>query len=125
KQAELGVNWAAFGTGSNVPAAAFVSPIGGTSIVDLAAAVQNPQNISPQLLSGTTLGVGRIGTGAVNFAAILRAISSDAHTNIIATPSTVTMDDQEAELKVAQEVPFVTGQFSNTGTATNGAVNPF
>jgi general secretion pathway protein D len=55
----------------------------------------------------------------------LRAISSDAHTNIIATPSTVTMDDQEAELKVAQEVPFVTGQFSNTGTATNGAVNPF
>jgi general secretion pathway protein D len=56
---------------------------------------------------------------------VLRAISSDAHTNIIATPSTVTMDDQEAELKVAQEVPFVTGQFSNTGTATNGAVNPF
>src|SRR6185437_15804140 len=99
KQAELGVNWAAFGTGTNVPAAAFVSPVGGTSIVDLATAVQNPQNVSGQLLSGTTLGVGRIGTGALNFAAILRAISSDAHTNIIATPSTVTMDDQEAELK--------------------------
>jgi general secretion pathway protein D len=61
----------------------------------------------------------------VNFAAILRAIQADSHTNVIATPSTVTMDDQEAELKVAQEVPFVTGQFSNTGTATNGAVNPF
>jgi general secretion pathway protein D len=125
KQAELGVNWAAFGTGSNVPAAAFVSPVGGSSIVDLATAVQNPQNVSNALLNGTTLGLGRIGTGAVNFAAILRAISSDAHTNIIATPSTITMDDQEAELKVAQEVPFVTGQFSNTGTATNGAVNPF
>jgi general secretion pathway protein D len=37
----------------------------------------------------------------------------------------VTMDDTEAELKVAQEVPFVTGQFTNTGSATNGAVNPF
>jgi general secretion pathway protein D len=35
------------------------------------------------------------------------------------------MDDQEAELKDAQEVPFVTGQFSNTGSASNGAVNPF
>jgi general secretion pathway protein D len=125
KQSELGVNWAAFGTGSNVPAAAFVSPIGGSSIVDLAAAVQNPQSVTGQLLNGTTLGLGRIGTGSVNFAAILRAISSDAHTNIIATPSAITMDDQEAELKVAQEVPFVTGQFSNTGTATNGAVNPF
>ena len=127
KQAELGVNWAAFGTGSNVPAAAFVSPVGGTSIVDLAAAVQNPQSIQGQLLNGTTLGLGRIGTGAVNFAAVLRAISSDAHTNIIATPSAITMDDQEAELKVAQEVPFITGSFTNTGAGAgaNGAVNPF
>jgi general secretion pathway protein D len=125
KQAELGVNWAAFGTGSNVPAAGFVSPVGGTSIVDIATAIENPANVSTTLLQGTTLGLGRIGSGSVNFAAVLRAISSDAHTNIIATPSTVTMDDQEAELKVAQEVPFVTGQFSNTGTATNGAVNPF
>jgi general secretion pathway protein D len=126
KQAELGVNWAAFGSGStNVPAAAFVAPVGGTSIVDLATAVQNPANVTTTLLSGTTLGLGRIGSGSVNFAAVLRAIQADSHTNIISTPSTVTMDAQEAELKVAQEVPFVTGQFSNTGTATNGAVNPF
>ena len=125
KNAELGVNWAAYDKGSNVPAAAFVSPVGGTSIVDLATAIENPANISSTLLNGTTLGVGRIGNGMVNFAAVLRAIQQDSHTNVIATPSTITMDDQEAELKVAQEVPFVTGQFSNTGTATNGAVNPF
>jgi general secretion pathway protein D len=125
KDAELGVNWAAYGTGSSVPAASFVSPVGGTSIVDLATAIQNPTNVSTTLLSGTTLGVGRIGSGSVNFAAVLRAIQSDAHTNVIATPTAITMDNQEAELKVAQEIPFVTGQFSNTGTATNGAVNPF
>ena len=35
------------------------------------------------------------------------------------------MDNQEAEIKVAQEVPFVTGQFTNTGTTTGGTVNPF
>src|SRR6185437_4155577 len=83
KQAELGVNWAAFGTGSNVPAAAFVSPVGGSSIVDLAGAVQNPNVVATAgntLLSGTTLRVGRIGNGAVNFAAILRAIANDSHT---------------------------------------------
>jgi general secretion pathway protein D len=125
KDAELGVNWAAFGKGSNVPAAAFVSPVGGSTIVDLAQAVENPANVSSTLLNGTTLGVGRIGSGAVNFAAVLRAIQSDTHTNVIATPSAVTMDDQEAELKVAQEVPFVTGQFTSTGSASNGAVNPF
>ena len=125
KDAELGVNWAAYGTGSNVPAAGFVSPVGGTSIVDLATAIENPANVTSTLLNGTTLGVGRIGGGSVNFAAVLRAIQSDSHTNIISTPSAMTMDNQEAELKSAEEVPFVTGQFSNTGTATNGAVNPF
>jgi general secretion pathway protein D len=35
------------------------------------------------------------------------------------------MDNQEAELKVAQEVPFVTGQFTNTTAVTGGTVNPF
>ena len=35
------------------------------------------------------------------------------------------MDNQEAQLKVAQEVPFITGSFTNTGSATNGAINPF
>jgi general secretion pathway protein D len=125
KDAELGVNWAAFSQGSNVPVAGFVSPIGGSSIVDLAQAVENPANVTTALLNGTTVGLGKIGGAGVNFAAVLRAIESDTHTNVIATPSAVTMDDQEAELKVAQEVPFVTGQFTSTGSASNGAVNPF
>jgi general secretion pathway protein D len=125
KDAELGVNWAAFSQGSNVPVAGFVSPVAGSSIVDLAQAVENPANVTTSLLQGTTLGLGKIGGGGVNFAAVLRALNTDTHTNIISTPSTVTMDDQEAELKVAQEVPFVTGQFTSTGSASNGAVNPF
>jgi general secretion pathway protein D len=126
KDSELGVNWAAFSNGnSNVPAGAFVSPVGGTSIVDLAGAIQNPANATTTLLQGTTIGVGRIAAGGLNFAAMLRAIRSDTADNIIATPSAMTMDNQEAELKVAQEVPFITGQFTNTNAATGGTVNPF
>lgn len=125
KTAELGINWAAFAKNSNVPAGAFVSPVGGTSIVDLAAAIQNPANASSTLLQGTTLGIGRIAGTGVNFAATLRAIRGDTNTNVLSTPSTLTMDNQEAELKVAQEVPFVTGQFTNTTAVTGGAVNPF
>jgi general secretion pathway protein D len=125
KTAELGVNWAAFSKGSNVPAGAFVSPVGGTSIVDLASAIQNPANTSTALLQGTTIGIGRIAGTGVNFAATLRAIRGDTNTNVLSTPSTLTMDNQEAELKVAQEVPFVTGQFTNTTAVTGGAVNPF
>jgi general secretion pathway protein D len=127
RDSELGVNWAAYSNGNtNVPAGAFVSPIGGTSIVDLAGAVQNPANVSTTLLQGTTIGVGRIAAAGLNFAAIVRAIRSDTKDNIIATPSAMTMDNQEAELKVAQEVPFITGQYTANNTAVvGGAVNPF
>jgi len=127
KDAELGVNWAAYSNGNtNVPAGAFVSPVGGTSIVDLAGAVQNPQSVTTTLLQGTTLGVGRIAASGLNFAAMVRAIRSDTNNNIIATPSAMTMDNQEAELKVAQEVPFITGQYTANNTAVvGGAVNPF
>jgi general secretion pathway protein D len=94
--------------------------------VDLAGAVQNPANVSTTLLQGTTIGVGRIAVSGLNFAAIVRAIRSDTNNNIIATPSAMTMDNQEAELKVAQEVPFITGQYTANNTAVvGGAVNPF
>jgi general secretion pathway protein D len=125
KDAELGINWAAFSNGQSIPAGSFVSPVGGTSIVDLAGAVQNPANVSTTLLQGTTIGIGRIAGTGVNFAAMVRAIRGDTNTNVVATPSAVTMDNQEAELKVAQEVPFVTGQFTNTTAVTGGTVNPF
>jgi len=127
KTAELGVNWAAFSKDSDprVPAGGFITPVGGTSLVDLAAVAQNPSAATTQLLQGTTLGIGRIATSGVNFAAMLRAIRGDTSSNVIATPSAVTMDNQEAELKVAQEVPFVTGQFTNTTASTGGTVNPF
>ncbi|HTD12112.1 MAG TPA: type II secretion system secretin GspD [Steroidobacteraceae bacterium] len=125
KSAELGVNWAAFSQGQNVPIGSFVSPVGGTSIVDLAGAVQNPANVSTTLLQGTTIGIGRIAGTGVNFAAMVRAIREDTDTNVIATPSAVTMDNQEAELKVAQEVPFVTGQYTSGTAVAGGQVNPF
>jgi general secretion pathway protein D len=127
KDAELGVNWAAYSNGnSNVPVGAFVSPVGGTSIVDLAGAIQNPSSVTTPLLQGTTIGIGRIGAAGINFAAMLRAIRSDTADNVIATPSALTMDNQEAELKVAQEVPFITGQYTANNTAVvGGAVSPF
>jgi len=88
--------------------------------------VQNPASVTTPLLQGTTIGIGRIAAGGVNFAAMLRAIRSDTADNVIATPSAVTMDNQEAELKVAQEVPFITGQYTANNTAVvGGAVSPF
>jgi general secretion pathway protein D len=73
--------------------------------------------------AGITLGVGRIADSGTNFAAILNALQGDANTNIISTPTLVTTDNEEASLNVGQEVPFVTGSYSNTGGA--GGINPF
>lgn len=121
--ADLGVNWVIDGSNGNNIVGGFVSPVGGVSIVDLAKAVNDPSSVTT-VPGGTTIGIGRFMDTGVNFAAILRALRSDTNTNIISTPNIVTMDNQEAEIKVAQEVPFVTGSFTNTGGA-GGAVNPF
>jgi general secretion pathway protein D len=137
KTAEFGVNWAEFTQGNGkIPAAAFINPVGGTSLVNLAqnvAAIATGTSSSTtgtatsttaSLPTGTTLAVGSLKAGGLNFAAMVRAIRGDSDSNLIATPSTLTMDNQEAEVKVADEVPFLTGSFTNTGTA-GGSVNPF
>ncbi|MEL7310684.1 MAG: type II secretion system secretin GspD, partial [Pseudomonadota bacterium] len=79
-----------------------------------------------QLISqGLTLGVGRIVDDGISFAAVLNALQSDSNTNVISTPTLVTLDNEEAKISIGSEVPFATGQFTNTGGNNNGAVNPF
>ncbi|WP_428385624.1 type II secretion system secretin GspD [Nevskia ramosa] len=77
--------------------------------------------------SGATAGIGGFTSGGSFFAVLLRALASDGDTNILATPQLTTLDNEEAKLSVGQEVPFLTGSFSNTGSggANNGSVNPF
>lgn len=124
KSAELGVNWVAADADGDIPAGGFIEPVGGISVVDLARAVDDPSTLTA-VPRATTIGIGRLNGTGINFAAMIRALRGDSNTNIIATPSIVTMDNQEAQIKVAQEVPFVTGQFTNTGTNAGGSVNPF
>jgi general secretion pathway protein D len=127
KNAELGVNWAVWSEDDDerIPLGLFNQQVGGVSVLDLAGAIDNPANTPSGIQNGSTFGIGRIASSGVNFAAMLRAIQGDSTTNVIATPSAGTMDNQEAELKVAQEVPFVTGSYTNTGGNNNGNVNPF
>jgi general secretion pathway protein D len=64
-------------------------------------------------------------SGKDRFAALLRALEGDVATNILSTPTLVTLDNEEAEIVVAQNVPFITGQYTNTGSGTDTTVNPF
>ena len=126
KTAELGVTWAVEGVSSNTPIGLTNFPDFGPGVVQIGGAAGSGGQIDPTPLigEGITLGLGRISDTGVSFAAILRALEGDANTNIISTPSIVTTDNEEATLNVGQEVPFVTGSYSNTGNA-GGAVNPF
>jgi len=74
--------------------------------------------------SGFFVGAAKL-SGKDRFAALLRALEGDPATNILSTPQLMTLDNEEAEIVVAQNVPFITGQFTNTGSGTDSAVNPF
>ncbi|MGI9272975.1 MAG: type II secretion system secretin GspD [Woeseiaceae bacterium] len=126
RTAELGITWAVEGVSSNTPIGATNFPDFGPGVVQLGGAAGSGGTVDPTGLigEGATFGLGRISDTGVSFAAILRALEGDADTNIISTPSIVTTDNEEASLNVGQEVPFVTGSFTNAGS-TAGAVNPF
>ena len=121
---ELGVSWGIEASGSNAPIAVTNFPDFLSGVVQLGTAAGSDSSPSGLIGEGITLGVGRISDSGVSFAAILRALEGEADTNIISTPSIVTTDNEEATLNVGQEVPFVTGSFTNTG-GTGGSVNPF
>ncbi|MBI5461595.1 MAG: type II secretion system secretin GspD [Gammaproteobacteria bacterium] len=123
KTMELGVQWR--GTDGLNGAGA----IGGTNFTGVGAGI-NDVAANP-LASGAGLSVGYfegttkiLGKEILNLGVLVKALASDSDTNILSTPNLVTLDNQEAEIVVAQNVPFVTGSYSSTGAA-EGATNPF
>jgi len=128
KSMDLGINWVVGdrdSDGNLLPAGGFVQPVDGTGIGQILQGVLNPDSIA-SLPNGLTMGVGQLVADGFSWAALIRAIGGQGNTNIIATPSIVTLDNEEAEIKIAQEVPFVTGQYTNQGVSgPGGQVNPF
>jgi general secretion pathway protein D len=101
-----------FGTGSNILniSAAVAQGREGVGSVDLAS------------LGGLNIGVLRDFGGFYGVAAIARLLQTQTNTNIMSTPNLITVDNEEAKIVVGRNVPFITGQFTSTGT---GTTNPF
>ena len=74
---------------------------------------------------GVSLGWAQLDSMGLSMTVILNALKETANTNILSTPSILTLDNQEAYITVGQQVPFVTGSFTNTGAGGDGAQNPF
>ncbi len=76
------------------------------------------QGNAVQIGEGLNIGLIRNFGGTYALASIARLLQSQTATNIISTPNLITLDNEEAKIVVGSNVPFVTGQFTNTGTAT-------
>ena len=128
KAKDLGVQWVFDNAGnSKGPLGIINFSQGGASISGLAATATSKTS-APAVPDGATIGVGRFSKDGFSFAALLHALSSDGATNILSTPTLVTLDNEEAEIVIGQNVPFITGSFANTGSSAGGTSsvsNPF
>ncbi|WP_207388899.1 type II secretion system secretin GspD [Azotobacter chroococcum] len=71
-------------------------------------------------VGGLTAGVGRFSGSGLNFAVLLKALQDDTKSNILSTPSLLTLDNQAASILVGQEIPVSTGStLSNDNDANN------
>lgn len=135
QSASLGINWSVGGGINGTP---------GTPATDSSSAVAavagrgNLIDRDRPYLPAATVGSNQafaLGSAGYNYSIldlgryqldiILNAIASDSNSNILSTPTILTLDNEEAEIVVGQEVPFVTGSFNNgfNNNSTNGNTN--
>lgn len=117
---ELGVQILFSGEGSNTP---IISQRFGNPNPDLTAIVggevYNTTSGSSSLpaaaqslltLDGFAAGVGKYKKDKESFAAILNVLRKDTDSNVLSTPSILTMDNEESSIIVGQEIPITTGE---------------
>ncbi len=124
--AEFGIQWQTTGGSGS---AGNPSVIGGTNFggsgQNIIGAAINPLSLGRGLNLAVAAGTVTIGgVEILNLAMLARALETDAKANILSTPNLMTLDNEEARIVVGQNVPFITGQYTNTGGGTTPA-NPF
>ena len=124
KAAEFGIQWQGVlgkkGDGNiGVLGSNFGS--GGSNIISLASGAAAGKVVPS---TGLNLGLATRTNGVYVLSALARFLQTSGDGNILSTPNLLTLDNEEAKIVIGQNVPFVTGSFTNT-TGTAGTVNPF
>ncbi len=126
KAAEFGVQWQTLLNSVSNPIVGVLGSnfsIGGTNIISLATGATSTTNpVTPA--TGLNFGLVRNVGGTPVLSALARFFDSTGDGNVLSTPTLLTLDNEEAKIVIGQNVPFITGQFTNTGTS-NSSVNPF
>ena len=76
------------------------------------------------LSGGLNIGTAKQINGTYVLSSLATFLQQNGDGNVLSTPTLLTLDNEEAKIVVGQNVPFVTGQYTNNNT-TNGSVNPF
>ena len=116
---DLGIQWALGGFG-DIPAVGTNFSNVGLSTSQVLSAIAN-ESTDISLGNGFTGGVGDQGDN-FTWGALIQALEAVTNSNLLSTPSIMTLDNQEAEIIVGQNVPFVTGSSTTSG---DGTANPF
>ena len=97
---------------------------GGNNLITLSTA--NGSSATSVTVPGQGLNIGFVNkiNGVYTLGALARFLETQAGANILSTPNLVALDNEEAKIVVGQNVPFVTGSYTNTGS-NNGSTNPF
>jgi general secretion pathway protein D len=80
------------------------------------------QGLNVGIVNGTTTipgaGVNGAALAVLNLGMLAHALETDTNANILSAPNLMTLDNEEAKIVVGQNVPFVTGSYAQTGSAT-------
>ncbi len=119
---DLGVQIAAGDqSGKAVPAFGTNFDNVGNSLTSIISAIAQNQIIGPAA-GGLSIGGGQLNQGGVSWGVLLQALRNSTQANLLSTPSIITLDNQESQIMVGQNVPFKTGETTNTSAGLN---NPF
>jgi general secretion pathway protein D len=132
KTADLGFQWQALSgkRGDNTLVGAGTNFGSSGNIISLSAAtVGGVEGVGTAIASGLVPGGFNIGLlkkigSLYTLGALAKFLETNADGNILSTPNLISLDNEEAKIVIGQNVPFITGTFTNTGT-TGGATNPF
>ncbi len=123
KVAQFGIQWqSALGSkgDTNIGLIGTNSSVAGANLLNLSTGALG--SVLPS--NGMNFGIGHKVGGQYVLGFLAQFLENNGDGNVLSTPNLLTLDNEEAKIVIGQNVPFVTGQYTNTGSTTT-TVNPF
>ena len=121
KESQFGIQWQNLVGGANSTVGILGTNFATSNLLNLAINGADGKVLPGQ---GLNVGTARNVNGKYIMTSLANFLQTNGGSNILSRPSLLTLDNEEAKIVVGQNVPFVTGQYTNNNSS-NGAVNPF